>query len=87
METIMEAYNTLTLNVPASKMKLLRSLAKELGCTVQKSKKSKLSVSPSGDKWFENQENLAAIRRGEEDLKNGRCHTMTMEEIKDALGL
>ncbi|NPD81929.1 hypothetical protein HPS57_08060 [Prevotella sp. PINT] len=83
----METYNTLTLNVPVSKMKLLRSLAKELGCTVQKSRKNKLSVSPSGDKWFENPENLAAICRGEEDLRNGRCRTMTMEEIQDALGL
>lgn len=41
--------------------------------------------SPSNDPWFDEPENMAAVRRGIEDIENGRSKTYTVEEIKKLL--
>ncbi|UOE39727.1 hypothetical protein MTP09_07275 [Chryseobacterium suipulveris] len=43
--------------------------------------------SPSGDKWFENPENLKLIDKGISDLKEGRKTIFTKELQKELLGL
>ncbi len=43
--------------------------------------------SPSGDSWFDNQENMAAVKRGIEDVKTGKCTAYSMDEIKNLLGV
>lgn len=43
--------------------------------------------SPSGDKWFENPENLKLIDKGISDLKEGRKTILTKELQKELLGL
>lgn len=43
--------------------------------------------SPSGDKWFEDPENMASVKRGIEDMKNGNGRAYSIEEIKSLLGL
>ena len=41
--------------------------------------------SPSGDSWFDEHENMASVRRGIDDIENGRCRAYTMDEITDLL--
>ena len=43
--------------------------------------------SPSGDKWFDDPENMAVVMRGIEDAKAGRCREVTADEIRDMLGV
>lgn len=43
--------------------------------------------SPTGDPWFDNPENIAAVRRGMADIKAGRSRAYTMDEIRDLLGV
>ncbi|MDE6649413.1 MAG: hypothetical protein K2K45_05745 [Muribaculaceae bacterium] len=43
--------------------------------------------SPSGDTWFDDPENMAAVMRGIEDAKAGRCREVTADEIRDMLGV
>ena len=39
--------------------------------------------SPSGDKWFDDAENMASVKRGIEEMKSGKAYTM--DEIRKAL--
>lgn len=41
--------------------------------------------SPSGDKWFEDTENMASVKRGIEEMKSGKGKAYTMDEIRKAL--
>lgn len=43
--------------------------------------------SPSGDAWWNNPENTAIVDRGVADAENGRIRAMSIDEVKDALGL
>ncbi len=43
--------------------------------------------SPSGDKWFEDAENMKSVMRGIEDSKQGRKKTYAIEGIKDLLSI
>ncbi len=43
--------------------------------------------SPSGDKWFENPENLELIKIGEKQLREGKGILLTKELQKELLGL
>lgn len=43
--------------------------------------------SPSGDPWFDDPENMASVRRGIEDVKAGRCHAYSLDEIREMLGV
>lgn len=45
------------------------------------------SMSPSGDPWFDDPENVAAVMEGLEDAKAGRVQAYTLEELKEMLGL
>lgn len=41
--------------------------------------------SPSGDKWFDNPENTASVKRGVEQMRSGEGRAYSMEEIKNLL--
>lgn len=41
--------------------------------------------SPSGDKWFEDTENMTSVKRGIEEMKSGKGKAYTMDEIRKAL--
>lgn len=41
--------------------------------------------SPSGDKWFDDAENMASIKRGIEEMKSSKGKAYTMDEIRKAL--
>ncbi len=41
--------------------------------------------SPSGDKWFDDAENMASVKRGIEEMKSGKGKAYTMDEIRKAL--
>lgn len=43
--------------------------------------------SPSGDPWFDDPKNMAAVKRGIADIKAGRCKAYSMDEINKLLGL
>ncbi len=43
--------------------------------------------SPSGDKWFDNPENLASVRQGIDEMKADKGKEYTLDEIKDTLGV
>ncbi len=43
--------------------------------------------SPSGDSWFENPENVASVKRGVEEMKEGKGKAYSMEEIRNLLGV
>lgn len=45
------------------------------------------SPSPSGDEWFDNQENIASVKRGVEEMDSGKCRPFTMDEIRERLGV
>lgn len=41
--------------------------------------------SPSGDKRFDDAENMASVKRGIEEMKSGKGKAYTMDEIRKAL--
>lgn len=43
--------------------------------------------SPSGDEWFDNQMNIASVKRGVEEMDSGKCRPFTMDEIRERLGV
>jgi hypothetical protein len=43
--------------------------------------------SPSGDEWFNNPENIAEVKAGIKEARQGKVKAYTMDEIKGALGL
>lgn len=52
-------------------------------------KKEKYSslVSPSGDEWFDDPENIKDLDEGIRQLKEGKGVVMSMDEINSVLGL
>ena len=44
------------------------------------------SPSPSGDKWFDDGENMESVRRGIQELNEGQGRIYTMDEIRKRLG-
>ena len=43
--------------------------------------------SPSGDEWFDDPRNIAALQEGITQYKEGRTKTCSMDEVRDLLGL
>ena len=43
--------------------------------------------SPSGDKWFEDPENMESVRHGIQEMKKNQGKAYTMDEIRERLGL
>lgn len=43
--------------------------------------------SPSGDPWFDNQDNMASVERGIAEMKDGKGKAYSMDEIRDLLGV
>lgn len=43
--------------------------------------------SPSGDEWFDDPENMASVRRGIAELKEGKGKSYSIDEIRAALGV
>lgn len=45
-----------------------------------------MNPSPSGDKWFDDPQNMASVRRGMSEMKEGKGKSYDMDEIRAALG-
>ena len=43
--------------------------------------------SPSGDKWFDDPENMESVRRGMQEMNESQGKVYTMDEIREKLGL
>ena len=43
--------------------------------------------SPSGDKWFDDAENMESVRRGIQEMDDGQGKAYTIDEIRERLGL
>ncbi len=43
--------------------------------------------SPSGDPWFDDTKNIEMLKRGIEDMKAGKGRAVSMEEIREMLGV
>ena len=43
--------------------------------------------SPSGDKWFDDDENMESVRRGIQEVEEGQGKAYTMDEIRKRLGV
>lgn len=43
--------------------------------------------SPSGDKWFDDAENMESVRRGIQEMDEGQGRAYTMDEIRKRLGV
>mgnify|MGYP002627352000 CR=1 FL=1 len=43
--------------------------------------------SPSGDKWFDDAENMESVRRGIQEMDDGKGKAYTIDEIREQLGL
>lgn len=41
--------------------------------------------SPSDDKWFNEPENIASVKRGIKDMRAGKGRTYSIEELRDLL--
>ena len=42
---------------------------------------------PSGDKWFDDAENMESVRRGIQEMDDGQGRAYTIDEIRERLGL
>lgn len=47
----------------------------------------RVNPSPSNDPWFDDPRNLAELDKGVEQLKAGRVGQVTLDELKEKLGL
>ena len=43
--------------------------------------------SPSGDKWFDDAENMESLRRSIQEMDDGQGKAYTIDEIRERLGL
>ena len=43
--------------------------------------------SPSDDEWFDNAENVESVRRGVQEMSEGKGKAFTMDEIRERLGV
>ena len=43
--------------------------------------------SPSGDKWFEDKENMKSVRKGISEMKDGKGRVCSMDDITGLLGI
>lgn len=41
--------------------------------------------SPSGDAWFDNPDNIASVKRGMKEMKQGKGRAFNMDEIRSLL--
>jgi hypothetical protein len=73
----------------ASQGKSLKAFIENLLVTKANSLSAEVDTnpSPSGDPWFNDPENIASIKRGIEDVKQGKTKEYTMEEIRGLLGI
>lgn len=88
------------IDLPVDTLQKLSILAAAQGKSLKKfietiliSKANAVSVevsenpSPSGDPWFDNQENMASIYRGIAEMKAGKGKAYSIDEIREALGV
>lgn len=47
----------------------------------------KENPSPSNDDWFDNPDNIAEVKKGIQDLKEGKTRAYSMSEIRNILGV
>lgn len=43
--------------------------------------------SPSGDKWFDDSKNMESVRRGIQEMNEGKGKAYTLDEIREQLGV
>ena len=66
---------------------ILISKANSISVEVTEGRDVNDNPSPSGDKWFDNSENMSSIRRGIEEIEAGKGRAYTMDEIRKLLGV
>lgn len=70
-------------------LKAVKAFLKAIEIPFEKLKYKPLpgNPSPSGDPWFDDPKNLEMVEKGFEDVKAGRVHEVTLEDVKKLLGV
>ena len=83
-----------TVGLPADIMERLSQLALSSGKSLKSYMESVLTdkatesdVSPSGDKWFDDPENMRIVMHGIEQARRGEGKTYTASQLSSRLGL
>lgn len=82
------------IDLPADVMQQLSQLALSSGKSLKSymeavltTKAHEARISPSGDTWFDNPENIRIVKHGIEQLQRGEGKTYTANELSARLGL
>lgn len=91
METTMKRK---IVDLPSDILERLSEMAVKSGKTLKAymegvlaSKAEEGRVSPSGDEWFDDEENMRIVKKGIGDLESGDSRVYTSSELKMRLGL
>lgn len=81
-------------DLPSDILERLSEMAVKSGKTLKAymegvlaSKAEEGRVSPSGDEWFDDEENMRIVKKGIEELESGDSRVYTSSELKMRLGL
>lgn len=84
------------LDLPFDTVERLKEKAAAHGCSlkhymerllISSAKTDSAGISPTGDSWYDDPDNLALVDRGISEEKRGRAVSMTVEEMKARFGL
>lgn len=83
-QLIVDVEDASVLNAIKKVLKLMKGVSK---VTVKKPRAPKMSelVSPSGDTWWDDPENVKMVDEGLEDLQAGRVVELSIEQIHEML--
>ena len=91
MENVMKRKSV---DLPSVVLDRLSEMAVRSGKTLKEYMESVLTVkaehgspSPSGDAWFDDEENIRMVKDGIEDLESGKGNVYSSAELKTRLGL
>ena len=97
METTIKRKN---IDLPVDVLQKLSLMAVAQGCSLKAyieqlliAKANSITIevrenpSPSGDKWFDDAENMESVRRGIQEMDDGKGKAYTIDEIRERLGL
>ena len=91
METVMKRKSV---DLPSDVLDRLSGMALRSGKTLKAYMESVLtgkaelvSPSPSGDAWFDDEENISMVKDGIADLESGKGNVYSSAELKARLGL
>lgn len=82
------------IDLPVDVLERLTTFARKSGKTLKgniesvlTSKSEETGISPSGDTWFDDQENIRVVKHGITQLENGEGTVYTASELKKRLGV